>query len=56
MVVLFRVDCVFPEHVSGVGDHGGMVAVDQADDLGSGMSASDAEVAQLAGIPQGDAA
>lgn len=39
-----------------MGDDRGMVPVDEADDLGSGMSAADAEVAELPCVSQGDAA
>ena len=54
LVVLLRVDLEFCEDVAGVGDDGCVGAVDEADDLGAGVCASDAEVEQCACVAEAD--
>ena len=57
MVVLFGVEGEFCEEFSGVqGDDGGVVVVDEADDLCAGVGSADAEVEEPAGVAEGDLA
>ncbi len=54
LVVLVGVDGEFGEDGAGVGDHGRVVVVDEADDLGAGVCAADAEVSEFAGVAERD--
>lgn len=56
LVVFFGVDHEFCEYVTPVRDDGRVVAVDEANDFGAGVFSPDSEVAEFAGVPEGDAA
>ena len=50
------VDDILVQDIAGVGDDGGVAAVDQADDFGTGVAAADAEMGETAGVAQADSA
>lgn len=56
LVVLFWVDYVFAEDFTGVCDDGCVVSVDEADDLGTSVTAAHTKVFECAAVAEGDRA